>query len=68
MGIALGRDAYRLFRESFEIRMEQAALNRKLQAALEQGTLIPLSGLDNPELGLKAKPAQVWRLRLAYGF
>ena len=34
--IPLGRDAFRLFRESFEMRMEQAALNRKLQAALEQ--------------------------------
>ncbi len=38
------------------------------QAALEQGTLIPLSGLDNPELRLNAKPAQVWRVRLAYSF
>lgn len=34
--IPLGRDAFRLFRESFEMRMEQAALNRRLQAALEQ--------------------------------
>lgn len=34
--IPLGRDAFRLFRESFEMRLEQAALNRKLQAALEQ--------------------------------
>lgn len=38
------------------------------QAALEQGTLIPFSGLDNRELNLKAKPAQVWRVRLAYSF
>ena len=37
-------------------------------AALEQGTLIPLSGLDNPENGLVAKPAQVWKVRLGYGF
>jgi signal transduction histidine kinase/CheY-like chemotaxis protein len=34
--LPLGRDAFRLFRESFEMRLEQAALNRKLQAALEQ--------------------------------
>ena len=34
--VALGRDAFRLFRESFAIRMEQVELNRKLQAALEQ--------------------------------
>ncbi|NUO47268.1 MAG: hypothetical protein HOV80_00270, partial [Polyangiaceae bacterium] len=35
-------------------------------AAIEQGTLIPLSGLDGP--GLPAQPAQVWRLRLTYAF
>ncbi|NUO51306.1 MAG: TIGR04551 family protein [Polyangiaceae bacterium] len=35
-------------------------------AAVEQGTLIPLSGLDGP--GLPAQPAQVWRLRLTYAF
>jgi uncharacterized protein (TIGR04551 family) len=38
------------------------------EAALEQATLIPLSGFDNPTLNLSAKPAQLWRLRLAYGF
>jgi signal transduction histidine kinase len=32
----LARDAFRLFRESFEIRLQQAALNRQLGAALEQ--------------------------------
>jgi len=32
--VPLGRDAYRLFRESFEMRMEQAALNERLKAAL----------------------------------
>jgi uncharacterized protein (TIGR04551 family) len=37
-------------------------------AALEQGTLVPLAGLDNPRLGLTAKTAQVWRVRLAYVF
>lgn len=37
-------------------------------AAIMQGTLIPLSGLDNPENGLVAKPAQVWKVRLGYGF
>jgi uncharacterized protein (TIGR04551 family) len=38
------------------------------QAALEQATLAPLAGLDNVELGLPAKPAQLWRLRLSYAF
>ncbi len=38
------------------------------QAALEQATLIPMSGLDNVELGLPAKPAQLWRLRMSYAF
>jgi signal transduction histidine kinase/CheY-like chemotaxis protein len=33
--IALARDAFQLFRTSFEIRTQQAALNRKLEAALE---------------------------------
>jgi signal transduction histidine kinase len=33
---ALGRDAFRLFRESFEIRLQQAELNRQLETALEQ--------------------------------
>ena len=35
---------------------------------LEYAALFPLAGLDNPELGLSAKPAQLLRLRLAYGF
>jgi hypothetical protein len=30
--------------------------------------LFPLSGLDNPQLGLSAKPAQLIRLRLTYSF
>lgn len=34
--VGLGRDAWRLFRESFEIRLQQAELNRQLAAALEQ--------------------------------
>src|SRR6266536_4311956 len=34
--IALARDAFRMFRESFEIRTQQAALNRQLEAALER--------------------------------
>jgi uncharacterized protein (TIGR04551 family) len=38
------------------------------EAALEQATLVPLSGLDNVQLHLPAKPAQTWRLRLSYGF
>ena len=32
--VALGRDAYRLFRESFAIRMEQVELNERLKIAL----------------------------------
>lgn len=32
---SIARDSYRLFRESFEIRSQQAALNEQLQAALE---------------------------------
>ncbi|HEV2430727.1 MAG TPA: hybrid sensor histidine kinase/response regulator [Burkholderiales bacterium] len=36
MLFALGRDAFRLFRDSFEIRLQQAELNRKLEAALEE--------------------------------
>ncbi|MCC6527935.1 MAG: hypothetical protein IT373_35140 [Polyangiaceae bacterium] len=39
-----------------------------VEAALEQATLLPLAGLDNPALGLRARPAQLWRLRLTYGF
>jgi hypothetical protein len=30
--------------------------------------LFPLAGLDNVELGMKAKPAQLLRLRLTYAF
>jgi uncharacterized protein (TIGR04551 family) len=37
-------------------------------AALEYGALFPLAGLDNPLLGLKAKPAQLIRLRLSFVF
>jgi len=33
---ALARDAFRLFSESFSIRLQQAELNRQLQVALEQ--------------------------------
>lgn len=34
--VTLGKDALRLFRESFEIRLQQADLNRQLEAALER--------------------------------
>ena len=37
-------------------------------AALEHAVLFPLAGLDNPQLGLRAKPAQLIRLRLTYAF
>jgi uncharacterized protein (TIGR04551 family) len=35
---------------------------------LEYAILFPLSGLDNPDLGLSAATAQLWRLRLGYHF
>jgi len=38
------------------------------RADLEQATLVPLAGLDNLELSLPAKPAQLWRLRLSYSY
>ena len=38
------------------------------RVAVEQATLFPLAGLDNPRAGLSARPAQLWRLRLAYVF
>lgn len=38
------------------------------ELALEQATLFPLSGLDNPRAELNAKPAQLWRLRAAFVF
>ena len=37
-------------------------------AALEHAVLFPLEGLDNPQLALKAQPAQLIRLRLTYSF
>jgi len=37
-------------------------------AALEHAVLFPLGGLDNVDLGLKAKPAQLVKLRLMYAF
>jgi hypothetical protein len=37
-------------------------------AALEQATLVPLAGLNNRDLGLNAKVAQLWRLRLNWMF
>ncbi len=36
--------------------------------SLEHGALFPLSGLDNKELNLPAKPAQMLRLRATYAF
>ncbi len=35
---------------------------------LAYAVLFPLAGLDNLELGLDAKPAQLWRVRLGYAF
>ncbi|MBT3222800.1 MAG: hypothetical protein HN348_27300, partial [Proteobacteria bacterium] len=37
-------------------------------AMIEYAALLPGKGLDNPDLGLKATPAQLVRLHLAYGF
>lgn len=37
-------------------------------AAFEHAVLFPGGGLDNPDLGLSAKPAQIYRLRLSFGF
>lgn len=34
--------------------------------ALEHATLFPQAGLDNPELGMSAQPAQLWRARVAF--
>jgi hypothetical protein len=36
--------------------------------ALEYAVLFPWSGLDNPQLGLKATPAQSWRARMVLRF
>ena len=36
--------------------------------AVDYAVLFPLEGLDNPVLGLRAKSAQLLRLRLGYGF
>lgn len=36
--------------------------------ALEQATFLPGAGLDNPELGLRAKTAQLWRVSAAFTF
>ena len=38
------------------------------EAALEQATFVPLAGMDNPSQGVKAGAAQLWRVRLTYGF
>lgn len=35
---------------------------------LEQATFLPGAGLDNPSLGLKAKPAQLWRIIAAFTY
>lgn len=39
-----------------------------LSAVLEHAVLFPMAGLDNPEMGMSAKPAQVVRLRLGWRF
>ncbi|MEZ4223175.1 MAG: TIGR04551 family protein [Polyangiaceae bacterium] len=38
------------------------------ELALEQATLFPLAGFDNPVLGLEAENAQLWRARVAFYF
>lgn len=37
-------------------------------AVFEHAVLLPGAGLNNPDLGLSAKPAQLYRLRLSFGF
>lgn len=37
--LTLARDAFRLFRESFEIRLEHVALNKRLETALEESRI-----------------------------
>ncbi|MCA9650621.1 MAG: TIGR04551 family protein [Myxococcales bacterium] len=39
-----------------------------LHVAFEPALLVPLAGLDNPYLGMQARPAQLYRLRLQYTF
>jgi hypothetical protein len=39
-----------------------------LLAAAEYAVLFPLGGLSNPRLGLGAKPAQLFRIRLGMVF
>lgn len=39
-----------------------------LDLALEHAVLVPLAGLDNPDAGLPARPAQLVRLRLGWRF
>ena len=38
------------------------------ELALEQATLFPMAGLDNPVLGQDAENAQLWRARVAFYF
>ncbi|HOX46723.1 MAG TPA: TIGR04551 family protein [Myxococcota bacterium] len=38
------------------------------QVVADYAVLFPLGGLDNPAQGLSAKPAQLFQVRLAYGF
>ena len=45
-----------------------ASLSDGFGAAIEHAILFPLAGLDNPQLGLRAQPAQLIRLRLTYSF
>ncbi|MFL5319955.1 MAG: TIGR04551 family protein [Myxococcaceae bacterium] len=44
------------------------ASNDGFSSALEHAVLFPLAGLDNPDLGLRAQPAQLLRLRISYAF
>jgi uncharacterized protein (TIGR04551 family) len=55
LGVELDPTVYYASRDGFGI-------------AVEQATLFPQSGLDNTVQHLRAKPAQLWRLRLTYAF
>jgi signal transduction histidine kinase len=48
--VALARDAFRLFRQSYEIRLQHVELNKQLKTALDEGEAIRLQ-----QLGLNAQ-------------
>ena len=61
----LARDAFRLFRESFEIRLEHMELNRRLEKALEASNATSESMREGVELTLRQLRAAFDKGRLA---